>query len=172
MNLTGSDTPVNNGVTLACVACNLNFTTGANTLEAPPQWTWAGGGNFTLIGDIPALGLDDAVLVSGGFTGTSNTPGLAGAGSTALFISLGIDTKNATLASFYGLGPNFTFANTAIALRTFVQGADGSFSAVPNQADLINIAVLQQIVPLPPTGLLVGLGLLLMGSAAGLRRFV
>jgi hypothetical protein len=43
-------------------------------------------------------------------------------------------------------------------------------------ADFQNTASLQQtqtpIVPVPPSGLLVGLGLLLMGSTRALRRFV
>ena len=40
-------------------------------------------------------------------------------------------------------------------------------------ADFQNTAAaLLQIVPVPPSGLLVGLGLLLMGSTRVLRRFV
>jgi hypothetical protein len=38
-------------------------------------------------------------------------------------------------------------------------------------ADFQNTSLLQ-IVPLPPSALLVGLGLLLMGSTRALRRFV
>ena len=173
VNISGSDTPANSGTTLACVGCSLAFTTGAN-IDEGPSWLWAGGGSFTLTGSVPALGLGaGTVLLSGSFVATANTPGLAGTDPNGLFIAAGVDTKNTTLASFYGLGPNFNFANTEIALGTFTSDpVTGAFSAVPNQADLINTAVLQQIVPLPPTGLLVGLGLLLMGSAAGLRRFV
>ena len=55
------DTPANSGVVLPCVACSLDFTTGANISEGP-SWSWAGGGTFTLTGDIPLLGLDDAHL--------------------------------------------------------------------------------------------------------------
>ena len=44
-----------------------------------PQWSWAGGGTFTLTGDVPLLGLDDAILLAGTFVATANTPGLAGA---------------------------------------------------------------------------------------------
>jgi hypothetical protein len=155
VNIVGVDTPANAGTVLACTDCTLTFTTGANTQEGPPGWTWAGGGSFTLTGDVVALGLDDAVLLSGTFTTTPNTPGLAAFGTTALFIAIGTDTKDATLAGFYGLGPDdWVFANTEIMLQSFTPGVDGAFTAVPNQADLINAQV-----PNPMTALLLGLGL-------------
>jgi hypothetical protein len=166
VNLSGVDTPANTGVTLACVNCALDFTTGLNIQEGPGLlWIWEGGGNFTLTGDIPALGLTGAILLSGTFTGTPNTPGLAGTDPNALFIALGTDTKDSTLASFYGLGPDFIFGNTEIALGTFSSDpATGAFTSVPNQADIVNVA---QVVPTPMTLLLIGVG---MGGLVAVRR--
>jgi hypothetical protein len=156
VEIQGVDTPANTGVTLACVNCSLDFTTGANTQEGPGQlWIWDGGGSFTLTGDVPALGLVGATLLTGTFTGTANTPGLAGTDPNALFVAIGTDTKDPTLAAFYGLTNPFTFANTEIALSTFASAADGSFVSVPNQADIINAAQVSN----PMTVLLIGLGL-------------
>jgi hypothetical protein len=165
VEIAGDQTPLNAGLPLACVNCLLDFTTGANMGEGPPLWTWDGGGSFVLTGDVPALGLVGATLIAGTFTATANTPGLVGGEDTALFISLGVDSKDPVLASFYGLSPTgFQFANTEIALGTFTPGADGAFSAIPNQADIINVA----LVPVPATVILVGLGLLALG--AGQRK--
>ena len=161
VEIMGTGTPANSGATLVCSNCLLDFTTGANTQEGPGQlWTWAGGGTFTLTGDVPSLGLVGATLLAGTFTGTDNTPGLAGGigvtGTDALFIAIGVDSKNSVLAGFFGLTPEaWTFANTEIALGTFTDLGGGAFSAVPNQADIINT----QVVPNPMTLLMLGLGL-------------
>ena len=156
VNIQGNETPLNSGITLACVNCSLDFTTGANTQEGPPAGCGTVG-SFTLTGNVPALGLVGATLIAGTFTGTENTPGLAGE-TTGLFFALGVDAKDPTLAAFYGLAPTgFTFANTEIALNTLtVDALTGAFTAIPNQADIINVAP----VPWPMTGVLLGLGLL------------
>jgi hypothetical protein len=166
------DTPLNPNTTLDCVACTLHFETGLNNQEGPGQlWTWDGGGTFTLTGTVPSIGINAPVaLISGSFVATANTPAVAGADPNALFIAIGIDTKDPALTTFFGLGPNFNFANTEIALGTFISDpVTGAFTAVPNQADIINT---QAVVPFPATGLLLGLGLLVLGSAPALRRLV
>jgi hypothetical protein len=160
VEIPGTDTPTSNGDVMACTGCTLNFTTGANVQAGPTGGTWAGGGTFTLTGSVEDLGLVNAVLLAGPFAGTPNTPGLVSTDSSPLFLSLGVDTKNEVLASHYGRPPDVTLANTVIALGTSDLDASGnSFTAIPNQADLINTAVL-----------LLGSGLLGVGAFIGVLR--
>lgn len=162
VNTEGVDTPATNGDVMACTDCTLNSTTGANVQEGPAEWISGGGGSFTSTGSVADLGLVDAVLLAG----TPNTPGLASTDSSALFLSLGVDTQNEVLASPYGRPPDFTLANTVIALGTSdLDASNNSFSAIPNQADLINTAVLGQA-----TLLLLGSGLVGIGAFKWLGR--
>jgi hypothetical protein len=157
----GLDTPANSGVTLDCVGCLLNFTTGANVSEGPPLWNFGPDGTITLTGAIPALGLPaGTLLLSGSFDGTPNE--VAGT-SFGLFAAVGVDTKNETLATFFGLGTDFLHATTSIQAPLTV-GADGSFSGIVVNADLNNLAV----VPMPMSGMLLGVGMI--GLAVARRR--
>jgi hypothetical protein len=161
-SIQGLGTPANDGVTLTCSGCLLDFTTGANVTEGPVLWNFGAGGTITLTGAVPALGLPaGTVLLSGVFAGTPNE--IIGSDTFGLFAAVGTDVKNETLATFFGLTPDFTFGTTSIQTDTTV-GADGSFSGTVVNADLNNT---QAVVPGPATGLLLGLGLV---SLVAIRR--
>jgi hypothetical protein len=162
-SIQGLDTPLNSGVTLACDGCLLDFTTGANLSEGPALWNFGGGGTITLTGAVPALGLPaGTLLLSGTFSGTPNE--ITGGDSFGLFAAIGTDIKNETLASFFGLDPDFTFGTTSIQATTLVDPGTGAFSGTVVNADLNNT---QAVVPNPMTALLVGLG---MAGLVALRR--
>jgi hypothetical protein len=164
-SIQGLGTPLNDGVTLDCVGCLLDFTTGANLTEGPALWNFGPGGTITLTGAVPALGLPaGTLLLSGTFAGTPNE--ITGGDSFGLFAAVGTDVKNATLATFFGLGPDFTFGTTSIQTTTLVDPATGAFSGTVVNADLNNT---QAVVPQAATGLLLGLGLCVLGAV---RRVV
>jgi hypothetical protein len=164
-SIQGLGTPANDGATLDCVGCTLNFVTGANLTEGPTLWNFAGGGTITLTGAVPALALPaGTLLLSGTFAGTPNE--ITGGDAFGLFAAVGTDVKNEALAGFFGLDPTgFTFGTTSIQTATVV-GANGSFNGTVVNADLNNT---QAVVPGPATGLLLGLGLFVLGAV---RRVV
>ena len=167
--ITGIGTPLNSGVTLACLGCLLDFATGGVTAEGPSEWAALGGGTLSITGAIPALGLAaGTTLASGSFFDAPLNPTVTAAGTSGEFTGFGEDSKHETLADFFGLGDDFVFLATEIALTTTrIDVTDGSFSATPNNSDFNNAAV---GVAAPASGLLMLLGALILGSVRYLPR--
>ncbi|MCI0547413.1 MAG: hypothetical protein L0027_09015 [Candidatus Rokubacteria bacterium] len=161
LSVEGLDTPLNAGSLLSCVGCLMNFQTGPQIAEGSigaGPWMFTGGGQLTIVGSIPALGIPaGTVLVSGAFTGVQ-TQSIA---STSLgqFGGSGFDLKDSRLAAFYGLDAEiFSFANTAIG-SDLTMDANGGFSGSVVNADFNNSA-LATPVSHPATVLVIGAGLL------------
>jgi hypothetical protein len=177
----GVDTPLNPGTVLFCFPgnCLLDFTTGPNLLEGPPIWTFDGGGTISMTGGLNTAAdgsgtqivpAGSILVSSGSFAGPESVT--ATLSDSLQFTGAGGDTKNTTLAGFYGAADPFTFVTTEISLgEATITTGTGAFTATVTDADFQNTNGLLQ-VPVPPSGLLVGLGLLLMGSAPALRRVV
>jgi hypothetical protein len=169
-SILGFGTPLNSGNSLLCTDCELEFTTGNLLSFAFGVYTFAPGGTFTVVGDVPFLGLDDATLVSGTFTQSVVLSNLT---DTVTFQSIGIDSKHPELAGHYGLDPNqFTAANGQLAAGSVRFGAFGpanSFVGTVTNADVDNTP---NPVPEPGTLGLLGVGLLALGLLLHRRRWI
>ena len=95
--------------------------------------------------------------------GASSSAALGTGGQLA--VALGVDEKNADLVAFFGLGPDFTFAQSQIMLTGAPYNGTGPFSRTVSNADFNNVAV-----PEPASMFLLGTGL--VGLAAAARRRV
>jgi hypothetical protein len=162
-SIQGLDTPLNNNVTLACVGCVMNFTTGLNTQEGTvgaTPWLFGPGGTIQITGSIPTLGIPaGSQILTGTFTGTPAEGITVVEGEVfGLFIGSGSDAKNPALAAFFGLANPFTHGTTSIQADVVV-GANGSFSGTVFNADLNNLGTTPVQVPAPVSLMLIGLGL-------------
>jgi hypothetical protein len=155
-SIIGVDTAANDGVTLSCVDCRLNFDTGTNTGDIAPIYTWEGGGSFILTGTAK---LGSATIATGTLLSGSWDEPVIGLRSGSLFnaTGTGIDIKHSDLLSFFGLpAVAFTFANSDLSAVTSSSGK--GFSARVTEADITNMA--PTATPEPATMLLFGVGLL------------
>ena len=162
VSIKGTDTPLNNNVTLTCESCVLEFTTGNAISTVGATTTFAGGGSFTLTGSayngaiLPVNLIASGNLISGTFG--SPLPTFINGGGLGIFASFGPDSKNTDLAAFYGVpADQFQFGHTDITAAVTSNG-NGGFDAVVSNADIEN-----NVVPEPGTMLLMGSGLLGLG---------
>lgn len=152
-------------VTLGATRCLLSFTSGALTAVAGNTYIFGSGGTVSMTGFLTTATPGNAGPVIGGsplvLSGTVQSYSLTLAGSTGVAAGLGIDFKDPRLLEYFGLGENFRFTMSQLAINA-CGGADdaGSITCNVNNADFQNNAV-----PEPGSLALLGLGLLGVGAA-------
>ena len=162
--VTGINTPSNDGVQLDFDSALLSFTTGLNLTEGIIT-TFAGGGSWSMEVDIPVQGAFTTAYTGNLFTGTINSATVVDGSFILQMVMSGTDTKDEVLRDFYGLPDYpFVFGFTAQSLD-FTKLANGGFTMREVQnADIIQSSV----IPEPSSIMLLGIGLL--GAAYVYRR--
>lgn len=145
--LVGSDIPINRlfgfftpegsgfGEALAVTNGFLNFETGPFISFNPiAGYKFAGGGDFTVTGSVPALGLVDQTLANGSFTQAFFLPGTPGLGVRPN----GTDRKHPDVVDYFGLDPDslFFFGGFITTDPTLSNG--GPFSVNATSLDIPN----------------------------------
>jgi hypothetical protein len=150
----------------SCVGCVLSFTSGGSTFDSATVWAWGAGGTITLTGAVTGI-VGATTLLSGTFEGMVGLLTTGGLGLTGG----GTDTKDSTLAAFFGLpagGWSFTVSDLLVDVgvtpETFAFAGTGAESDV---TDLTSSP--PQESSAPGTLLLLGAGLLGLGTVARLR---
>ena len=151
-NVTGLQTPSNDGVTRSCFGCVLNFTTGALS----SSWNWGGPGTISLDGSIPGVGIFGSTnLFSGTFTSASV---VSLSGVTVVALTNFFATNNVNVTNFFGLPSGGYVGNINLSFQVPADTVIGGAFNTANGGQLLSgdIAI---NTPEPTSILLLGSGL-------------
>jgi hypothetical protein len=156
LNIVGIDTPLNQGVSVPIFNGVLAFTTGNFVKIDGTEYDFGAGGSITVNGAIPTVtgNVTSHLLMSGSFipNAAGEVPELEPGTPGPLFSADFTDTKYNPLLAYFGIPDNPTLFGSINLRFNGALNPDG-FSLTSLSGDVTN-------VPVPPSALLFGSGLL------------
>jgi hypothetical protein len=152
-------------VVLGTTRCLLSFTSGPLSSTVGNTYIFESGGTVSMTGFLTTATPGNTAPVIGGgplvLSGTVQSYALTLQGGTGVAAGLGIDFKDPRLLEYLGLGENFRFTMSQLAINACGGAAVGALiTCNVNNADFQNNSV-----PEPGSLTLLGLGLLGVGAA-------
>jgi hypothetical protein len=167
-NVTGLGTPFNNGTTLPITGGLLDFISGPITGTDPLHWDFVGAGPISITGAI--LGGLNEVLMSGTFTEVHVVDGVT-PGTFEVAIAAFFDRKAEDLAHYFYDGgfPTLWDGNLNISFQVAANITPGIGNYFIS-TQVLSGDVVNNPVPIPPSVLLMGSGLLGIGLIGWRRK--
>lgn len=166
--VTGLDSDANDDVTLTLSNGSLNFQTGSFRESVGSTWLFNSGGQITIVGGIPSLGIaDGTTLVTGSFINDPFVTDL-GAANYKVHGSSFISTTNAKVAQFFGFGPDLTWEGGMTLIFQAPGVPPNAFASTGFQSGNVNITA--TAVPEPSSLSLCLGGAMGVGIVYGVRR--
>ncbi len=174
--LLGIATPANPAVTVTCVSCLLNFTTGllTGTSSSPSAWLFGGGAgsSITITGGLDfdggGIGVGDIPVGTTLLTGTFGNAQVVAFSPSTFKIAGGsfFDVKDPGLLAFYGISPDSPLEGSLnISFNGSGTPPDGFSSD-----SVVGGHVVNTVLPEPTSVWLLGVGLFGMAAATRGRR--
>lgn len=169
-NITGYNTSLNSGTSLAITGGMLNFQTGALTSQSGNSWTFGAGGTITVVGSAP--GITGTTLLTGTFSSASVTESPLGFFQLDIANATFNGLENASIYQYF-LGSSSYVSSSGLVVSFIGTNSATGFASQSNLGGIFSGVIADAPTPtptpVPAAAWLLGTGLI---GLVGIRRKV